>query len=301
MKKHIDNASKWVNRGGPSPTDYEEFNSWLEEIAGEVEKGQMASQTLSDLQDAFGEALSPKTLQGISLRKPRGYAGDFEVIDRVYQRSLTTDPDLIKWDNFFLNTRAAHAVRNRKAYFIDLINSLVEHSDEDEIEILNVASGPARDVFEFFNQHNEGPNREKRIQFDCVEFDDVAILYAQTLCFEFMEHINFMKANAFRFTTEKRFPLIWSAGLFDYLDDRRFIFLTKRLYEFVDEGGELVIGNFSDNNPSRPYMEVLMDWQLHHRGPEVLTQLAKDSGIPESMIYIGKEPEGINLFLHLKK
>ena len=161
--------------------------------------------------------------------------------------------------------------------------------------------GLPRDVFEFFNQHNEGPNRDKHIQFDCVEFDDVAILYAKTLCFEYMENINFMKANAFRFTTEKRFPLIWSAGLFDYLDDRRFIFLTKRLYDFVDEGGELVIGNFSDYNPSRPYMEVLMDWQLHHRGPEKLTQLAKDSGIPESMIYIGKEQEGINLFLHLKK
>ena len=301
MKDHIDNATQWVKRGGPEPTDYDEFNLWLHQIAGEVEEGQVASQTLKDFQEAFGDALSVQTLQGISLTKPRGYAGDFEVIDRVYQRSLTTNPDLIKWDNYFLNTRAARAVRNRKDYFINLINSLVESETRDQVQILNVASGPARDVFEFLTQHKEGPHQYKNVQFDCVEFDEVAILYARTLCFELLEHVTFLKANAFRFNTEKRFPLVWSAGLFDYLDDRRFKFLLTRLYEFVEEGGELVIGNFSDDNPSRPYMEIMMDWRLHHRGPDVLKQLAIDSGVEASKIRIGNEPEGINLFIHLRK
>ena len=301
MKKHIDDATQWVKRGGPDPTDYDEFNLWLKEIAGEVEEGHVASQTLKDFQDAFGDALSAQTLQGISLTKPRGYAGDFEVIDRVYQRSLTTNPDLIKWDNYFLNTRAAKAVRNRKEYFINLINALVEESASDHVPILNVASGPARDVFEFLTQHKEGGQHNKRVHFDCVEFDEVAILYAQTLCFEHLNEVTFLKANAFRFNTENRFPLVWSAGLFDYLDDRRFKFLLTRLYEFVDTGGELVIGNFSDYNPSRPYMEVMMDWKLHHRGIDVLTQLALDCGIAAANIHVGKEPEGINLFLHLRK
>ena len=301
MKQYITTATTWVDRGGPDPNDFETFNDWLREIADEVDKGKMAVQTLKDLQEAFGEALSVNTLQGISLRKPRGYAGDFEIIDRVYQRSLTTDPDLIKWDNFFLNTDAARAVRNRKEYFIALINNRLAESAAPDFTVLNIASGPARDVFEILTQHKEGPHANVRLTFDCVEYDDAAILYAETLCYQLLADIQFTKANAFRYTTKKRYPLVWSAGLFDYLDDRRFKFLLLRLYEFVAPGGELVIGNFSNYNPSRPYMEVMMDWKLHHRGPEALTHLAQDCGIPNDCIHIGQEPEGINLFLHLRR
>ena len=301
MKEHIYTASTWVKRGGPEPVDFESFNDWLVEVADEVEKGRVATQSLKELQDAFGDALSEKTLQGISLQKPRGYAGDFEIIDRVYQRSLTTDPTLIRWDNFFLNTDAARAVRNRKDYFIGLIDAKVQATEREELPILNIASGPARDVFEILNLQKLNNHLDVQVTFDCVEYDEAAILYAKTLCYEHLNEVHFTKANAFRYTTTKRYPLIWSAGLFDYLDDRRFTFLLQRLYDFLDEDGELVIGNFSDYNPSRPYMEVMMDWKLFHRGPQELTRLAEDCGIPQDHIHIGQEPEGINLFLHVKR
>ncbi len=139
------------------------------------------------------------------------------------------------------------------------------------------------------------------LTFDCVEYDEAAILYAQTLCYEHVNEISFTKANAIRYTTEKRYPRVWSAGLFDYLDDRRFTFLLQRLYDVLEEGGELVIGNFSEENPSRSYMEIMMDWKLYYRDEDELIRLGVACGIPRNKIHVGQEPEGINLFLHLKR
>ncbi len=294
---YITKATEWAEQGGPTPREYDDFNEWLAAIAKEVEDGNLDESGINNLRFAFGEALSTSTLQGISLHKPRAYAGDFEVIDRVYQRSMTTNPQLLNWDHYLLNTKAAQAVRNRKDYFLKLVDKLESDLPADEeVTILNIASGPSRDVFEYLSQ-----TTDQRIDFDCVEYDQLAIKYATALCFEHLDRVNFLQKNAFRFTTKKRYPLIWSAGLFDYFDDRQFQFLTSRLLNFLEPGGELVIGNFSDDNPDRAYMELLMEWELNHRSAEHLTKLAMGCGVDESKIFVGKEPTGVNLFLHIKK
>ncbi len=297
MSKHISSAARWVRKGGPTPSEFKAFSAWLRELAADVENGALTEDEKKEIHNVFGDALSTKTLQGISLVKPRGYAGDFEVIDRVYQRSLTTDPELINWDNFLLNTHAAKAVRNRKTYFLNLLRTLGSTSESGEpIEVLNIASGPARDVFEYLSFATD-----ERIRFTCVEYDKTAIQYAKALCYEHLDAIEFVQANAFRYTTEKKFPLVWSAGLFDYFDDRRFKFLLSRLYDMTEKGGELVVGNFSTENPDQSYMEVLMEWELHHRSVEDLRRLATEIGLDNEQITIGKEPEGVNLFLHIVK
>ncbi len=297
MNKHVSSATRWVRKGGPTPAEFKAFSAWLNELADDVEKGALTESEKKEIHDVFGEALSVKTLQGISLVKPRGYAGDFEVIDRVYQRSLTTDPALINWDNFLLNTNAAKAVRNRKTYFLNLLQELASKTaQQGPIEVLNIASGPARDVFEYLTFA-----ADNRMRFTCLEYDKTAIQYAKALCYEHLDVIEFVQANAFRYVTEEKFPLVWSAGLFDYFDDRRFKFLLRRLYDFTEPGGQVVVGNFSTDNPDQSYMEVLMEWELHHRSSDDLRQLALDCDVPEENIHIGQEPEGVNLFLHVTK
>lgn len=297
MTDYVNKATEWAERGGPTPSEYETFAAWLKKIAAEVEEGQVDASVIKDLRFAFGKALSTSTLQGISLVKPRGYAGDFEVIDRVYQRSMTTDPQLLNWDHYLLNTQAAQAVRNRKDYFIELIKGVKKsYPVGTPFKVLNIASGPSRDVFEYLMFYQDSD-----VHFDCVEYDQVAIRYAKALCYEFLDQLNFIKANAFRFETRERYPLVWSGGLFDYFDDRQFKHLLARLYQFVEEGGELVVGNFSEDNPDRPYMEVLMEWELNHRSEDQLRELALACDIPPENITVGSETTGVNLFLHVKK
>ena len=64
--------------------------------------------------------------------------------------------------------------------------------------------------------------------------------------------------------------------------------------------GELVIGNFNTSNPTRGYMEIVLDWYLIHRSPENLMNLATEAGFSIAQTTIDQEPLGINLFLRIK-
>ncbi len=136
------------------------------------------------------------------------------------------------------------------------------------------------------------------LNFECVEIDPDAIRYASVLNSAHLDRITFVQKNALRYRPSGKHDLIWAAGIFDYFNDRIFVSLLRRLLPALEAGGELVLGNFAEGNPGRPYME-LFDWMLYHRSPADLTRLAMECGVPQDRIRIGSEPESINLFLHI--
>ncbi len=46
-------------------------------------------------------------------------------------------------------------------------------------------------------------------------------------------------------------------------------------------------------------MELFGEWYLNHRSEEHLIYLAKNAGFEANQIRVGKEPENVNLFLHI--
>lgn len=42
------------------------------------------------------------------------------------------------------------------------------------------------------------------------------------------------------------------------------------------------------------------DWHLNHRSEDKLITLARACGVDQKNIRIGQEPEGVNLFAHIK-
>ena len=46
-----------------------------------------------------------------------------------------------------------------------------------EVRVLNVGSGPGKDMLDFFQD-----NSDANVYFDCVDFDKDAIKYAARLC-----------------------------------------------------------------------------------------------------------------------
>ena len=298
ISQHIAYVEKMVAQGGPAPDEYASFDRWLALVAADLRAGRMSEGELRALHEAFGRALSLETNQGLSLLKPHGYPGDYEIIDRIYREHTTSDPTLQNWDRYFHTQAAPRAVRNRKTYFVGLLQSLVaEAAGPDPVPVLNVASGPARDVYEFFQLHGH----DSHVAFDCVDSDAAAISYARRLCRPYLDRVTFRQANALRFVSEQEYRLVWSAGLFDYFGDDGFKFLLRRLLTMLAPEGELVIGNFSRKNATRDYMEVMGDWNLYHRTEDELHTLATACGVAPEDVRIGREPEGVNLFLHVKR
>lgn len=294
IKNHISKIENWVANGGPEEWEWEDFHNWIDNLFSDKEKFGFNKDEINKIQNAFGDSIKIDTLQGHTINKPYGYAGDFFLIDSFYTLTPKSKDKYYKFDIFGLKMQGADALRNRKSYFINLLLSKTKDY-HNRISVLDVAGGPCRDLKEFFQI-----NPDCKIDCDCIEQDLKAIEYAKCVLDGYHRKVNFIPKNAIKFDTDKKYDLIWSGGLFDYFTDDIFVRLLKRYYGFLNDNGEIVIGNFSPNNPSKNYME-LMEWHLNYRSEEQLLDLAKQCCLDMNFVSIGKEPENVNLFLHIKK
>lgn len=291
FKNYIREANTLVFRGGPNSSEYKNLTVACQDLREQ-------ELTLSEESELYGmmePLLTVDSMIGFSYVKPNGYAGDYELIDRIYQKWTSPSHDEFHlWDDFYHNLDAAKAVRNRKKYLIKLLTQL--QSKKESPLVLNLGSGPCSDLLEFFKQVPQS-----KIHFDCLDMDSKAIEYASAVCDNYIDSITFINKNAFRYKPDYKYEFIWSAGLFDYFSDKLFVRLLNRTYNLVADGGTLAIGNFSDNNPSRGVMEIFGQWYLHHRSKDTLVGLALKAGVPGNKIEVFSEETGVNLFLHLQK
>lgn len=271
------------------------IDAMISRLADLKKSGEISDWDINEIRHFFGQDFLENTLHGMALLKKYGYAGDFMMIDKIYTGNSPANPFFNSWDQYFQNHAAPKAVRNRKSYFKQLIHQKL--NGQKNLHLLNVASGPGRDLLELYREKNI----EKQLHTTCVEMDKHAITYAQTLTNDYSAQIKFINKNIFKFDTEEKFDIIWSAGLFDYFDDKAFVFILKKFKNWIAPDGEIVIGNFNQqHNPTREYMELFGDWYLHHRSKQQLIHLAVEAGFHENQLSVGNEAENVNLFLHIQ-
>jgi extracellular factor (EF) 3-hydroxypalmitic acid methyl ester biosynthesis protein len=96
-----------------------------------------------------------------------------------------------------------------------------------------------------------------------------------------------------------RFDYIYSMGLFDYLTPPVAKAVLIKLYQLLNTGGEMVIGNFHVSNPSKYYMEYWLDWVLYYRTEDEFKDLMGD--ISTADVKVSFEDTGSQMFLHVTK
>jgi extracellular factor (EF) 3-hydroxypalmitic acid methyl ester biosynthesis protein len=291
----VNRLINFIQAGGPEETEYDELTHIWETITISEEGSDPGALSREKLAALFGSDFLNSTLQGFSCRKPHGYSGDFEIIDTMYLQKLTDQKKFQKWDKYAYAHHAARAVLNRKKYFIELVKTKVEVFKRP-LRLLNIASGPCRDVLELLEQVPI-----EKLEIHCLDMDPKAIDYATNLLGAYAKNIMFTQQNIFKFDTIEKYDLIWSAGLFDYFKNDVFVSLFSRMSNWCATGAEIVIGNFSTLNPSRSYMEKGLNWFLFHRTPEELETLAYEAGFKRNQFEIKCEELGVNLFLHARK
>ncbi len=278
-------VSDILSNNGPEPIEY----PFIIEVVDMVPPNEV-----DKFRDSLKPILHPGTIIGFSFTKPFGYNGDFFIIEKIYQKYINPAEDCRKWDMFFHYLPAAVAVVNRKQLAIEQFTHLNESKDKEPKEILILGSGPANEVHEYL-----GKTLHNNLRFDLIDLDKRAIEYARSKNRDYLDVLKFMNHNVIRFIPEKKYDMIWSAGLFDYFKDKHFVYLIKKYHEHLKPGGEMIIGNFNINNPSRKIMEILGDWFLFHRSEDELQQFALQAGIKKRNIRVISEPLGINLFLKI--
>ena len=239
--------------------------------------------------------------------KPKGYAGDFRMMEMIYANRPQGDGRLGGLvDQWCLNTSAVRAMRGRRS----LLKKLLEQeahllaSRGGTMRILNLACGSCRELFDFLGEKTDPAS----VEAICLDADPEALEFTHQKVNVFAHRgvIRFMQTDVLRWVIGRdKHPFgpldfIYSAGLADYLADPLFQALARRAYECLKPGGVLVAGNFGPGNPNQAFMDHLLQWKLIHRDPERLRILL--AGTPfgaEVEVFAG--PEGVNLFLIARK
>src|SRR6516162_909310 len=94
VSRTLGRLGELVSRGGPEPHEYAELTEDFRLLA--------ASDVLPEqVAEVFAPTLTGECIHGFGYLKPHGYAGDYEMIDRIHTSWESSNPSLVRWDRFF--------------------------------------------------------------------------------------------------------------------------------------------------------------------------------------------------------
>jgi extracellular factor (EF) 3-hydroxypalmitic acid methyl ester biosynthesis protein len=248
-----------------------------------------------------------------AFEKPLGYAGDYEMVNMMlrdpYEGSSMFSKILNK---IFLYTAPVVAHRNRITYLTrQLIDETSRVARQGRIaRIYNLGCGPAGEVQDFLIQSNLC----EQADFTLLDFNDETLLYTGKR----LEEIKTIHRRSTRIQTVKKsvhqllkeaarsrreapiYDLIYCAGLFDYLSDRVCKRLMNVFYEMLAPGGLLIATNVDHSNPSRNWMEYILEWHLVYRDKAQMESLAPEEPTIKS-VSIDSDITGVNIFVEVRR
>jgi len=219
--------------------------------------------------------------------KPLGYAGDFIIMNYIYDfhNKYLGNSSYEKLINFYTcNIPISTSVVKRKDFFKKKILEVL-HSRRFP-KVLSVGSGPTRELLELVRE----AKIVKPLYFDCLDFEKKALDYIQTELQKIKSgnksylHIKFINKNILDLIKDrkienalKKYDLIYASGLFDYLFTRTAKRVIKNLYRLLNKKGVLIVTNAKKENVTHQvYYEMLGKWYLHHRTKRELLDWTKD-------------------------
>lgn len=241
-------------------------------------------------------------------QKPLGYAGDYEIMNMLYDR--TPIPGTLFADALhagILKLPQSQAVRNRIPYLAKQVAVALE--GKTGTSMASIASGPAHEVTTLLETHGGSGLSELTL----LDVEDKALRYCEGVVLpELSKRAPSLKVNLVQQSVRTFFKMqslegvmkpmdvIVSVGLMDYLPDALFSHLTKLLYGVLKPGGTLILGNMQDDHLSLFLMNYVTEWFLIYRNKEDLLRIAECLP-PEAEVAVEMEPEAVNLFLRVRK
>ncbi|HEX3872067.1 MAG TPA: class I SAM-dependent methyltransferase [Pirellulales bacterium] len=222
----------------------------------------------------------PFTVRAAS--RPRGYAGDAVMMDFIYGReemweAPESDPVGRAIFDYTTAAPASEGVRARRAFIASRIDRLAE--EKHRPHVLAIAAGHLREA-----ELSAAVRRRKTGRFVALDADPLSSAEIQKDYTRF--GIETVTASFRRlFVDQTRpgdFDLVYSTGLFDYLNQRAGRRLVTSMFQMLRPDGTLLVANFLPGVRDIGYMETFMDWRLIYRSRREMADLTMD--IPEDEI-----------------
>jgi len=258
--------------------------------------------------DAFwqqaGPMLEAGSLQWRARSKPLGYAGDHVMLRRIWEQSCCDDPVGRLFDRYFLSLAAPQAVRARMQHVAGTFAARLLSHHGPEYRVVSVGAGPAIDLE--LGLAAVPSSKIERTRIRLVDIDPGALEGASERIGRVVspENLTSCRENLFRLAARPSAvaeaggaDLLICTGLFDYLADDVAVEMLRLFWRCLDQGGQMLVGNFAPHNPTRAYMEWIGNWYLIYRTADDLRRLGGLAGIPNEQMAIQVERTGVDLFM----
>jgi len=262
----------------------------------------------SELWRAASHWLEVGNLQLHARTKPRGYAGDFEMLEKICSGFLCDHPLGNAFDQFFQSRIAPQAVRNRTQLIADSIVRFVRGRDGGAVHVASVGSGPAIDVRSALD--GLFPDERRGVRITLMDLDSAALDHARLQIEPLLDEgrLRCVRENLFRIPQKARareelgeVDFLVCSGLFDYLDDQAAVAMLSTFWSQLAPAGTLLAFNFGPRNTSRDYMEWIGNWYLIYRDRDEMLRLAEQSELDAGRLTIAAENTGADLYWHAAK
>lgn len=287
----------------------EYLNGALSKLLNQLESLELVGEANRELSQLMwwiaGGVLKTGWLQNRARSKPFGYAGDFELLDRIGRNWVSPDRLGGCFDRFFQQQAAPQAVRNR---MLHIANTTSTKAVEGEpMKVVSIGSGSAREIA-WLIQRISDPTRQLA-EIILVDIDDAALSFARGHLESLFptERIITIRENLLRihqrpalFEQLKNASVVYCLGLFDYLADEVASEMLRFFYSLLATGGTMTAFNFAAEHSTRTYMEWVGNWYLNYRTADELKSLANTAGLAENY-RIDREPLSVNWFVEATK
>lgn len=299
----------------------QQTDNWADQSRTDTLVHAALQQCLSDLSQSnvWGEANRPAAnllwqiagswletgwLQRRAREKPRGYAGDFELLAKIDGHFTCDDPLGRAFDSFFQNQDAAQAVRNRHRWLRQELVELVRRRSPRPVCCASVGSGPACDLQGALTDLTSEERRNMYVTL--LDLDPAAIEFARQELSTLLpaENLHVARDNLFRLSRVASKSAVLAGadfiscpGLFDYLGATDATALLATCWNHLAPGGRMMVFNFAPHHPSQAYMEWIGNWYLTYRDKNDIQRLADASGIPRGCVTIASQSTTTDLAL----
>jgi hypothetical protein len=231
-----------------------------------------------------------------ALMKPRGYAGDAEMLDYVYtgeppQDTTAVGRAIFRSTTGLPNGRSVVARRDLLAQRIDEIAL-----ERPAARVLSIACGHLREAQRSAAVANKAIAEFVAFDQDAKSLEVISREQSAVGVKVVLGSVTDILRRRVSFTN---FDFVYAAGLFDYLTD----VFSRRLIVFMAgmlrPGGRLLVANFTPDNHGRGYMECFMDWLLICRDEGQISGLL-DEIEPGLMVNQRVYRDGFNNIIYLE-
>lgn len=219
--------------------------------------------------------------------------GGWKTLDLIYGN----DPEALEpgtysprgiIDSMFFYSPAAKATRERHAEYGRLMRRLVRQhvaAGNNTVRILDVASGPGRDLVELLAEFGAA-----RLHVTFIDASPSAIEKGKRIAEErnVSQGAIFIRGNVANLRSlpiSGKYNVVVMQGILDYFSPRSATALLAASRELLVNDGTILAGNMDNHHWIRFWMEAFGNWRLRYKNRETIEGMFREAGLSNPEVY----------------